>query len=97
MHYPDLDTYYQWEQDRISLLKNSNISTHLTIDSLFNTWDKTKWLWYSVTEQVDSLLIDQYWILWDRHRYTSWFRTSTPREDNIYILSEVKLLQNVIC
>jgi len=26
----------------MKLLRNSNISTHLTIDSLFNTGDKTK-------------------------------------------------------
>lgn len=44
MHYSSLDEYYQWEQERMKLLRNSNISTHLTIDSLFNTGDKTKWL-----------------------------------------------------
>lgn len=84
-HYRDLPDYISGEQDRLRLLQDSNIDFEngLIIWNTLcsNAIDKTPW--YSVTQKVASLLIDQHWIIWDRHRKESWFRPSL-REWHIY-------------
>lgn len=84
-HYPNLPEYLRGEKERLQLLEGANIDFQngLVIQDLFVSKVQERVPGYSITERVDTLLIDQHGIIWERHRTESWFRPSL-REWHLY-------------
>jgi hypothetical protein len=84
MHYSSLQEYFSWEEKRLELLRQSWLHLELKISKLFLSFSK-KWdLDYSVTREVDSLEIDEFWIIGDRHRTVGNHFRPRLREGYIY-------------
>jgi len=85
MHYKDLGDYLAWENERLQLLKSSNLPSETSLGIgrvLLSHQSKTDGVRYLTTSEVPNLPVDQNWIIGTRHNAE--FRWSTIREAYIF-------------
>lgn len=83
MHYKNIEEYILWEAERIKLFQESNISLSLRIKKLYISKQQRGQQDYSITQECDTLEINEFGIVGDRHNTGENF-IPRLREGHIY-------------